>query len=473
LKKLSRGHWLECLSVLVCTLVVACGHSKAPSEPSAGPSVILISFDTCRADVFGVLTGEEPSLTPRLDEIARDSVIFEKAFVQIPHTLPSHMSMFTSVYPDAHGVKPEQDPLPESLVTLPQILDQAGYRTIGLVTTEWLKPDFGFGRGFDEYERLRHRRTYADRVNRAALRYLKEGSSSQFVFLHYYDLHSDFDQGSARNKLPYYSPLAFRTGLDISSDGREFCDEEGNCNTQYLIAADRERRALPASEIETIHALYRAAVPHLDEEMGAFFDELRSRGLYDDSLIIVTSDHGEEFREHGRFIHSQPYDETIHVPLLVKFPQSWRAGTRVAEVVETVDIMPTILEVLGLTVPEQAQGESLLGLVEGGSERSKTAVLSQDSINQTRYGLRTDELKLIMDLKSSRRELYDLMADPGETTEIAAERADLADQLERRLEELVRANRRSNRAFARGEAAGQDLLSPEERKRLETLGYVN
>lgn len=141
-----------------------------------------------------------------------------------------------------------------------------------------------------------------------------------FLFLHYYDLDSDFEQGSAANKFPYYAPREYRQGLDVSSDGREFCDDEGNCNTRYLMAADRERRDVPQSEIDTIHGLYRVAVPHLDAEMGAFFDELKSRGLYDDSMIIVTSDHGEEFREQGRFIHSQPYDETIRVPLLVKSP---------------------------------------------------------------------------------------------------------------------------------------------------------
>lgn len=457
---------------LGCLLAGACTPDGA-SANLVGQSVILISFDTCRADVFGVLTGEEPSLTPRLDELAADSVVFERAFVQIPHTLPSHMSMLTSVYPDAHGVKPDLDPLPAALVTLPEILDREGYRTLGFVTSEWLKPGFGFGRGFDEYERLSHDWTYADRVNAAALGALDGAVGSQFVFLHYYDLHSDFGQGGTRNKLPYYSPLFFRTGLDVSSDGREFCDEGGSCGTWYLISSDKKRRDLSPSEIEAIHALYRAAVPNLDAEMGKLFDELRRRGLYDGSLIVVTSDHGEEFREHGRFIHSQPYDETTHVPLFVKFPRSWRAGTRIAEVVETVDIAPTILDYLGLAIPEQAQGESLMGLVEGGVVRDKTAVLSQDSITQARYGLRTKDMKLISNLERPGRELYDLLNDPGESVNLAADRSDLADELERRLKRLVVATRRLNRELATGEGAGEDLLSEGEKKRLESLGYVN
>lgn len=466
----------SCLSIslsgIALLLLGACTPSAPPAPPSS-PPVILVSFDTCRADVFGTLSGELPSLTPHLDELAADSVVFEDAFVQMPHTLPSHMSMLTSLYPDAHGVKPHRSPLPESVVTLPQLLRETGYRTVGLVTSEWLKPDFGFGRGFDHYERLPHRATYAERVNAEALEHLEPRREPLFLFLHYYDLHSDFDLGWMRNKFPYYAPPAYREGLDVSSDGEEFCDAEGNCNTGYLLAANREQRQLPRSEVETIHALYRAAVPHLDSQMGSFFDELKRRGLYDRSLIVITSDHGEEFREHGRFIHSQPYDEAIGVPLLIKFPGSWKAGTRVSEVVETVDILPTLLGYLGITPPEHVQGRSLLPLIDGPAGHQKEAVLSQDSSNRSRYGLRTKNLKLIVDLKTSRRELYDLHRDPGEQRNVAAERVEVADRLEARLEHLVRTNRRLNRTFVSGEVTHGDPLSTEERKRLEALGYTN
>lgn len=453
-------------------LLASCSPSPAP-DGSSPPPVVFISFDTCRADLFGVLSGESPSLTPRLDRFAKDSVVFENAFVQAPHTLPSHMSMLTSVYPDVHGVKPDQDPLPDALVTLPEILQEAGYDTVGLVTSEWLKPEFGFGRGFDRYQLLPHEPTYADRVNGAALAHLRRVGEPYFLFLHYYDLHSDFDQGAAANKFPYYAPLQYRAGLDVSADGGEFCDREGNCNTRYLMATDRERRRLPQSEIDTIHGLYRAAMPLLDAEMGAFFDDLRRYGLYRDALIVLTSDHGEEFREHGRFLHSQPYDETVRVPLFIKFPGSWAAGTRVAEVVESVDILPTLLDHLGIGVPESAQGGSLLGLVEGEGSRPDHAVLSQDTIQQARYGLRTDDVKLIFDFKSSRRELYDLREDPEEEADVAAERAELADELERRMKRLVAANRQLHQAYATGGGGEGDVLSDEERKRLEALGYVN
>jgi len=472
-RAVSIRSFARCVAMsLVCSFVASCGPSAPTADPNA-PSVILISLDTCRADLFGALTGEEPSRTPSLDRFAADAVTFDHAFVQAPHTLPSHMSMMTSVYPDVHGVKPDRDPLSESFVTLPEILHGAGYRTVGLVTSEWLKPEFGFGRGFDVYERLPHERTYADRVNTEALRQIERHRLPFFLFLHYYDLHSDFEHGRVGNKLPYYSSPAARERLGISADGQEFCDGEGQCNTRYLMAMDRERQPLSPARIHLIHDLYRAAVPELDAEMGKFFDALKRQGLYDDALIVVTSDHGEEFREHGRFIHSQPYDETTHVPLFIKFPHSRKAGTRVSRVVETVDLMPTLLEALKLDVPDGVQGESLLDLLGDGRTWTKDAVLSEDSITWTRYGLRTDGVKLIMDLKTGHRELYDLAADPGETTNLADERPDLADEMEGRLERLVRANRRLGRAFADGTVSGKDVLSGEERKRLESLGYVN
>jgi arylsulfatase A-like enzyme len=473
LRPLPIARWILC-----GLLLGSCAPTEPPKPSSAPslPSIVLISFDTCRADVFGVLSGDRPSLTPHLDAFAADAVIFENAFVQIPHTLPSHMSLFTSVYPDVHGVKHDFDPLPPSLTTLPEILHENGFRTVGLVTSEWLKADFGFGRGFDEYRRLRHGLTYAGRVNAAALdpgTLSAAADSSLFLFLHYYDLHSDFDVGFAHNKFPYYSPPAYRAHLDVSADGREFCDQEQNCNTRYLIASSREGHELARSELETIHGLYRAAVPYLDAQMGSFFDNLKRRDLYDGSLIVITSDHGEEFREHGRLIHSQPYDETIHVPLFVKFPHSWKAGTRISDVVETVDIAPTLLDHLGIEPPESFQGESLMPLIEGRPGRHKHTAVSQDTIVETRYGLRTDRAKLITDVKSSRRELYDLRADPGETVNVADRRAELASELEARLKRQMRANRLLARRLTTDRGSRREVLSAEERERLKALGYLN
>lgn len=449
-------------------LLAACNH------PSSS-KIILISLDTCRADALGVLSGDRPSSTPHLDAFATDAVVFENAFAQIPHTLPSHMSMFTSVYPDVHGVKPDLDVLPESLLTLPQILHDAGYRTIGRVTSDWLKPDFGFGRGFDDYELLDAGLTFAPRVNEAALERLdavRADGQPLFLFLHYYDLHSEYGAGPGTSKLPYYSPPAYRTGLGVSEDGKEFCDAEGNCGISYLIASDVGRRKLPADELETIHALYRAGVRYLDDQLGILFTALKERGLYTDSLILITSDHGEEFREHGRFIHSQPYDETLHVPLLIKFPQSWKAGTRVPDVVQTVDILPSLLDYLGLESPAYAQGKSFLDRIRGGA-RPQEWVLAQDTVDKLRYAVRSDRMKLIVDLEKARRELYDLAADPKERVNLIAHRPEATAQLETRLKNLLRANRALRAHLVGTGKEGEDLLTAQERERLRSLGYLD
>jgi len=460
--------------ILGILLLMGCGRPTPP------PLILLISFDTFRADALGVLTGMQPSLTPNLDQLAADSVLFENSFAHYPQTLPSHMSMVTGVYPGVHRVTPKNHrthdggSLPQGIATLPELLRQAGYRTVGLVTTEWLKAEFGFGRGFDHYERLPHKLTYADRVSSAALNKLDASAEDErplFLFLHFYDAHSDFTQGR-KNKFPYYSPPAYREDLGTSDDGREFCDEQGRCDTQFLMAADTERRSFPDTEVRNILDLYRAGIKYLDAEVGPFLAELRTRELYDNAMIVVTSDHGEEFREHGRFIHSQPYDETIRVPLLVKFPRSWRAGSRVAGVVETIDILPTILEYAGFAVPDHVQGKSLIGLI-GREASGGLWVISQDSIRTSRYCLRTARSKFIIDLEGSSKELYDLDADPEERVNIISERPGLAEQLERKLIRTILANRRLGEEFGVDKEGSPDVLSEEERETLKALGYLN
>jgi len=455
------------IALLTALLVLtACGQHNLPP-------VFLLSFDTCRADVVGVLANQSPSLTPHIDMFASDAIVFDNAFIPAPHTLPSHMSMFTSLYPDVHGVKPEERVLPPSVKTLPVFLKAAGYLTFGVVTSEWLDPDFGFQRGFDSYRRLKHDFTYAERVNRVALEHLGESRAKVapvFLFLHYYDLHSDFEHGSAHNKLPYYSPPAYRQDLDVSPDGGEFCDAKMRCNTSYLISADKERRVVSDEEIENIRSLYRAAGAHLDSQIGSLIRELKSSGLYDRSIIIMTSDHGEEFREHGRFIHSQPYDETSRVPLLIKLPGSQNAGVRIHEVVEIVDILPTILDYIGIEPPGYLRGESLLKLIRGHSEYHKNESFCQDTINKSRYSIRTNRMRLIADLDGNRTELYDIEDDPDEKHDLAQERPDVASRLEERLRRMVRMNKERGERL---ETSPQSVLSNEEKDRLKKLGYVD
>jgi hypothetical protein len=449
-------------------LLGGCGDS-----PPSAPLVLLISFDTLRADAIGVQLGGENSLTPNLDRFAADAVVFEKAFAQIPHTLPSHMSMWTGVYPDVHGVTHDKEqPLPESFNTLPELFKAAGYRAAAVVTSEWLKQDFGFARGFDSYEVLPHKITYSDRVYAAAELQLESIQKGEplFLFLHNYEAHCDFGAGG-RNKLPYYSPPSFRVGLASSSDGAEYCGDDGRCAAEFLMYSG-ERQFSP-STLKNIRELYLAGVNHLDQEVGKLFAFLRARGLYDDAFIVVTSDHGEEFREHGRFIHSQPYDETISVPLMLKFPGSRKAGMRIERLVESIDILPTFAEYLRVEAGNYVQGESLLPLIDHG-QFAKTAIASQDTIKKSRYALRTESRKYVLDLAKSIRELYDLEYDPQERINILGDRPEEAEDLEKILVTLILSNRDLGARMTEGYIGDENetILTEQERKNLESLGYL-
>lgn len=423
---------------------------------------------------MGVYGSGGESLTPHLDAFARDAVRFDAAYVQIPFTLPSHMSMFTSLYPDVHGVSRPDARLREGVATLPQILQGEGYFNIGLVTNRWMKGEFGFNRGFRHYRQLRYGLTYAQRVNDQVLKMLRRmdlDSRPAFVFLHYLDAHSDF-HNVTRSSLPYFSPPEYREGLDVSEDGSEFCFGPESCATGFLTAADREHRDVPAEQVQQIARLYDRGVRYLDDRLGELFAALREMGIYDDALVLVTSDHGEEFREHGLFLHSQTYDETTGVPLLVKLPGGEAAGTVVEGLVESVDIAPTVLDVLGIEVPPGLQGKSLLPLVRGDGP-GREAVLSQDKLQRTRYSLRTDRYKLIHDFDSGQTELYDLAADPGESRDLmaAGEPVPAAARLLTELKERVGVNRLLARRLAA--EAGESVLTEDDRQKLKSIGYVD
>jgi arylsulfatase A-like enzyme len=285
-----------------------------------------------------------------------------------------------------------------------------------------------------------------------------------FLFLHYLDAHSDWEV------LPYDSPPRFREDLELGDPEREFClPGTDRCATHFLLLADRAGAELPPAAVDRIAELYRRGVRYLDEELGHLFAALEARGWLDSALVVVTSDHGEELREHGRFGHARTYDETIAVPLLIRFPQGRHAGRVVEDVVQTLDLLPTLAELLDLPPPEPAQGRSLLPLLDGpGPVRP---ALSRDKDVRTRYALRTERFKLIYDPQDGSAELFDLVADPGENHNLAAGDPARLEALGRQLEALVRANAELARGFPPALRA-DGVLSPEEERELREIGYL-
>lgn len=450
--------------VLVSGCALGAWACTGGDAPDARPNLVLVSIDTLRADHTSVYGYERPT-TPRLERLAAEAVVFERFFYSGGGTLPSHMSMMTSLYPATHDVNPHNErTLEEERTTLAEVLSEAGYATAGFADAGWMRGRFGFSQGFDLYDDEGGR---FEAILPKALRWLDAHAAREpfFLFVHTYDVHSEW------HRLPYScpgeNPMRYAAAIDIDFDG---C-RDGRCASALLAWVNGEVKAgrselrehFSRDELAWIEALYDGCIHYADERLGELFSHLESLGVWDETLVVVTSDHGEEFGEKGRLLHDDGgYEFYAHIPLIAKLPRSAYGGTRVDALASMVDVMPTLLDLLGLPVPDDAQGTSLLPAIRDG-----TSVRRDFHMYDV---LRTDRFKLFR----SRDELYDLADDPAEISNVYAERPDLARTLGARLRELNAVDRRSREAFAaRAAPAGKKALTPEEVRGLEALGYLD
>ncbi len=409
----------------------------APAQTLAAKrNLILITLDTVRADRMGFL-GSRRGLTPNLDALARDSVAFRNAFAQVPLTTPSHATILTGAYPQFHGVADFGSPLSAKTTPLAEMLRAGGYHTAAFVGSIVLDPHSGlapgFERGFDSFDagyRLRRppledryetiERRAGEVISRASDWLSKNPQGPFFIWIHLYDPHD-----------PYDPPAPF---------SRRFA-----------------------------RAPYDGEIAYTDSSLGTLFQFLKSRALYQESLIVVIGDHGEALGAHGESTHGVfLYDETIRVPFLLKLPGNQFAGKFVAAPVELVDFAPTALAVLGFTPPATFQGISLLGIVEGKSA-GRAWAYSETEYPSRAFGwsalaaLRTGRYLFVL---APRPELYDLSSDPQSRVNLASENSATASQLRSELESL--------RALYRSQEnpAARSALGAEELEKLRSLGYV-
>ena len=302
------------------------------------PNLILISIDCLRADHVGTYGYPKPT-TPFIDEFAEDSVVYRRAVSTSSWTIPSHMSMFTGLTPMLHGVNDSPDnfwagnarKLPSSVPYLAEILEREGYDTAGVVSSSPMSPTYGFERGFGVY-RLHPSR--AGGVVDSALEFVRRARGQrQFLFVHLIDPH-----------WPYLPMLEFRQYAE------EFIDRFGprpSDISELLRRHSGKANGAKPNDAKYVTTLYDAATAYVDRELNRFFEELKKMELYDGSLIVLTSDHGEAFYDHGAWGHAKTlYEELIHVPLIVKWPGNSPKGD-VETLVTLVDLFPTLLEASG------------------------------------------------------------------------------------------------------------------------------
>lgn len=399
-------------------------------------NVVLITLDTLRADFVGTY-GNAQVRTPHLDRLGSEGVVFEQAMTSAPLTLPAHSSIFTGQFPPRHGVRdnggfflgPDQ-------VTMAELLSAQGFKTGATVGAFVLDSKWGLDQGFATYQddfdltrvkamSLASIRRPGNEVVDLALKWM-DGVAGQrfFSWLHLYDPHA-----------PYVAPEPYKSQF------------QGHP--------------------------YRGAVAFTDAQVGRVLTFLKDRGLADRTIVVVSGDHGEGLGEHGEDTHGFfIYQSSMHVPMIVYAPFSNTAGRRVAQPVRTVDILPTVLDLLQMPVPESLAGVSLAPLMAGARELPN---VSMEAYAEAMYPLhhygwseltatRSDRYKLI---DAPRPELYDLERDPKELNNIYEERRSVADAMLRNLREQKRLM-----AAAAPAAPKPEEVDPETRARLAALGYV-
>jgi arylsulfatase A-like enzyme len=404
------------------------------------PSVLLISLDTLRADRLSTF-GYVHETSPRLTDFAAGGVSFLRAMAPFPSTTASHMSMLTSLPPCAHGVlvpplmRPAGAGLSRAATTLAEALAAAGYATIAITEDGLIQGDLGFDRGFDSYLDQVGRGEeplglFAEGIERAERWLERHADRPFFMFLHTYQPHGPF-------KVP-----AFHRGL-------------------VPLPPD-------ATEVQRLSADYDAGIRYTDDLLASLLGQLARRGILDRTLVVITSDHGYEFGEHGGIGHARGvYEEQIHVPLILRHPRFARGGRRVPDVVALVDLAPTILSIVGAPRPASFTGIDLRPLLEGGALPARE-VFAEQLWGPRQTLLRTDTRAWIQ--KESGLELYDVVADPTEQHDLAAARPEEAAEGGRRIAAFRKTCTLQSRALVASRTTG--ALDPARTDALRALGYV-
>lgn len=426
-------------------LLAACAWAATTPQPRptalSHPNVVLITLDTTRADRMGFL-GSERRLTPNLDGLAGQATAFSRAYAQVPLTTPSHAVILTGTYPQLNHVNYMGDPLDKNLPLLPEILHRNGYRTAAFVGALVLDPKklaAGFERGFDVYDAGFHRRRprednyhslerRGEEVVSHALAWLsKRPAGPFFLWVHLYDPHD-----------PYSPPEPYKTRYQANP--------------------------------------YDGEIAYTDAVVASLLAALKTRGLFDSALIAVMADHGEAFGEHGENHHGIfLYDETIHVPLLIKTPRQ-HFTRRIGSPVALVDVAPTILQVLKLPVPAVMQGQSLLGFMKPEQKESagqQDSALERPVYSESGYGhlsfgwskLRAWRSGKYLYIQAPDRELYDQSVDPSASHNLASDSKAVVDTVAAQVAEFVRKTT--------AEREQENKLSFEQAENLHALGYMS
>jgi arylsulfatase len=429
------------------------------------PNVLIIAVDALRADHVSGL-GYERLTTPFLDSLAARGTLFSQAVSNSNATRATVPSIFTMVHPSVHGVMAgTRSVLSSRFVTLAEILKNEGYSTQAYMPNPTLKRIFNFDQGFDVYDdrimglgRM-ERYDSAVPINQRVVKWLDANPRTPFfMYIHYVEPHMPYEPPPAYDRMFY--------GADAAARFRRISDRE----LELMKRKPGETLSVEIPDLNFYVAQYDAEIRYADDQVKFLLDQLQQRGLFEKTAVFVTADHGEAFLEHGRWMHTNvpPYEEVIHVPLIARLPGHAKPGLRSAAPVHTFDIAATVLDLLGLKPPVPVQARSFLPIVKGDAEQGWEYTFSETPEGRA---LRNGRWKFLLLESSPGRggELYDLVADPRETTNLVAANPELASDLEKKLLAVSTINHE----MRKGHGVKNRSLDKDTIEQLKALGYVN
>jgi arylsulfatase A-like enzyme len=424
------------------------------------PNVILIVIDTLRADHLGCY-GYHRNTTPNIDKLADNSFLFNNAVATAPWTLPSIASILTSQYPCVLGIRDKINKIDDRFPLLSEELKIHNYITCGIVSHVLVSMRLGFGKGFDHYiekEEADHKGTSSREVTNMALSFLKENHRKPFfLFLHYFDPHYNYLLHERYNYYPSYKG-SIRSGHPI-----------GNLW--------HRRSTLTEDDIKYLISLYDSEISYTDEHIGILIDELKRMSIDDNTIVIITADHGEEFMERGWIGHTITlHQELVRVPLIMKFPE-YKERT-IDTPVSLIDILPTVYKHLDLQIPDTLEGTALdldrpdtIPTKPVFSETFNPQIHRKEQVEPISFrSIQLGRRKLIYDQRKDMIQDFDLSSDPLEQNNLASQESDENRLLRGLLSKWIKYVSSKTKDGPIHDQS--DLFTPEQRKQLESLGYL-
>jgi len=476
---LYASHFKYLVATVLMVLMAGCG-GQDPDETAAavpvrqvadGPPVILIGLDTVRGDYLHV-AGMSAIKTPHMDALAADGVYFPHCQSTSPWTGPSFASIYTGLLPYHHGfLGGAYSRLGDRFTTVAEYCQADGYPTGGFVTIGWLTKAYGMTQGYDTGQKLVDDDTGGSgpKVTRAGLDFARSHRGRPFfMFLHYFDAHAPYLPPAPYDEM-YYQGDKFAPGEPIN----DYLQSEENLALSGTNQGQMYDWLEGVTDWTYPSRQYPAGVSYVDSHVGDVVAGLKSQGIYDEALIILVADHGEHLGQHGLyFTHAIPFQEALRVPLIIKWPGGEFAGTRVETPVSTLDVLPTLLSVLGRAVPTDIDGRDLTPLAADPLAAGGSLLMAEEGASVGRFikTVREGEWKLMVYWVQGvfHPTLYNLALDPGETRDVAAENPDVVARLRARLDAVFA----PNHPLAGVEPLPPVMVNEAELQKLRSLGYA-